>query len=232
LEDARDLRFGAFLAGSEAPASTANLWIAGMKVKHQHENSCCGRALAYALQLAHRSTSKEFSAFDAYYKGRFVMGTQSRDEGCQLRPMFNALQKLGCASESVSPSTDSSRVNLPPTWAAQKSAHKWRGVRRYFSVTGKNMPHEARIALSRGMPVVGGWMVSQRFRKFAGGEVFQHDPEETIIGGHAMCVVGFEKDEFTLVNSWGREWADRGFARVSSNFLEQAMSLWVCDVAV
>ena len=33
---------------------------------------------------------------------------------------------------------------------------------------------------------------------------------ERILGGHALCVVGYNSDGFILRNSWGSNWSDRG----------------------
>jgi hypothetical protein len=37
-------------------------------------------------------------------------------------------------------------------------------------------------------------------------------------GGHAVAMVGYEKDSFIVRNSWGTGWADRGYAYASNDY--------------
>jgi hypothetical protein len=76
--------------------------------------------------------------------------------------------------------------------------------------------------LAQGAPVAIGMMVGQSFMQpMMGQDVWQ--PEEsdrsmTGFGGHAMCVVGYDDKKyggsFLLMNSWGPEWGNNGFAWV------------------
>ena len=34
-------------------------------------------------------------------------------------------------------------------------------------------------------------------------------------GGHAVCIVGWDKDGFIILNSWGKSYADKGFVKIS-----------------
>jgi hypothetical protein len=45
-------------------------------------------------------------------------------------------------------------------------------------------------------------------------------------GGHAWLVTGYnsDRDEFTMVNSWGKDWADGGRARIASAVLWKLLS--------
>lgn len=44
-----------------------------------------------------------------------------------------------------------------------------------------------------------------------------HSPPKTY-GGHAVLIVGFTDDGFIIKNSWGRPWADNGYAIVSYDY--------------
>ncbi len=47
-------------------------------------------------------------------------------------------------------------------------------------------------------------------------------------GGHAVSLVGYDKNYFYVMNSWGEKWGDSGFAYASINYTKQAFyrSLW------
>ena len=47
---------------------------------------------------------------------------------------------------------------------------------------------------------------------------------DTLLGGHAVCIVGYNKDGFILRNSWGKNWGKEGYTLLKykdfSNFFE------------
>ncbi|MFT4032233.1 MAG: DUF4384 domain-containing protein [Siphonobacter sp.] len=73
-------------------------------------------------------------------------------------------------------------------------------------------------ALSEGYPVVIGMETPLSF--FAAREVWEPAPgdENTKGNGHAMCVIGYDDSKFggafRIINSWGDQWADKGFCWV------------------
>jgi hypothetical protein len=85
--------------------------------------------------------------------------------------------------------------------------------------------HGIKENLSQGAPVVIGMMVGQSFMKpMLGKDVWDpEDGDEQMMGfgGHAMCVVGYDDTKyggaFLLMNSWGSEWGQNGFAWVRYN---------------
>ena len=72
--------------------------------------------------------------------------------------------------------------------------------------------------IARDRPVVIGMRVSEKFKDFKGKSNFEElISESETRGGHAMTVVGYDdaRQAFRLVNSWGQQWGDRGFAWIS-----------------
>jgi hypothetical protein len=43
-------------------------------------------------------------------------------------------------------------------------------------------------------------------------------------GGHAVCVVGYDSDRYTIRNSWGVGWGAKGFAFASATYAEVAFT--------
>ena len=64
-------------------------------------------------------------------------------------------------------------------------------------------------------PVSTGFDVHQDFMDWDGKGVYQYDGKSPSIGGHAVLIVGWgiENDVpyWTIMNSWGTEWGDKGF---------------------
>ncbi|NOT51842.1 MAG: peptidase C1A papain [Chitinophagaceae bacterium] len=85
--------------------------------------------------------------------------------------------------------------------------------------------HAIKENLAQGAPVVIGMMVGQSFmQSMKGQDVWQPESgDENMMGfgGHAMCVVGYDDTKysgaFLLMNSWGPEWGNNGFAWVNYN---------------
>ena len=44
------------------------------------------------------------------------------------------------------------------------------------------------------------------------GDNFWIANNDTLIGGHAVILVGYNKDGFIVRNSWGQNWGDKGYS--------------------
>jgi hypothetical protein len=56
-----------------------------------------------------------------------------------------------------------------------------------------------------------------------GGKLDQYLPNATH-GGHAVAIVGYDKDGFIVRNSWGNNWGDKGFAYASPAYAQSAFT--------
>ena len=83
-------------------------------------------------------------------------------------------------------------------------------------------------ALQAGHAVVFGADVDQAFLAYS-GEGIIGPPGGAIAGGHAMCIVGYDHESFTIVNSWTESWGDGGFARLSAEYVgsDYATDFWI-----
>ncbi len=50
-----------------------------------------------------------------------------------------------------------------------------------------------------------------------GGELIEYD-RASARGGHAISIVGYDKDSFIIRNSWGTDWGDAGFAYATNAY--------------
>ena len=71
--------------------------------------------------------------------------------------------------------------------------------------------------LAGGHPVVIAMQPNRDFHRLRGRKVWRAGAPKKGDGGHAVTVVGYSErgQYFTVINSWGRKWGERGFGRIS-----------------
>ena len=226
--DNRDKVWSDRLGASPRTKTSVDLSVPGMQISDQGAtNSCTGYAGAYAMRMAiyHEEgyDPGPLSGLFLYYIGRAVWDGESKDDGSYIRTLFKAMQLQGACIDKVF--TAEAGVFKKPTWRAVRNGFKHKGIRSYRQI---NTVDEARSALSAGIPLVGGWSVGDDFLNWNGGDAYNGEPKS--LGGHAMCVCGYNEDgEFTLVNSWGSDRGEGGFWRVTPEWLLSGGRLWACD---
>lgn len=223
--DARDLPFG--LSESAPPSSyTLRPLVFGVYDQGDSE-TCVSNAIARAIQVqqsAAHLTTPPLSRLSINWHA--CMGNQPGfNGGCRIRDAIKYLQQLGAPDESVWP-FDLNHIATHPSWAAERQGFDRHGIRGYYRVSTLD---GIRSAVSSGKPVVAGWAVDQAFLSRTGPSLVSSFGEP--IGGHAMCIVGYDPDSFELVNSWGTTWRDGGFVRLSNDLTSQASDLWAIDLA-
>jgi C1A family cysteine protease len=76
---------------------------------------------------------------------------------------------------------------------------------------------------------IAGVMVHERFMDAPGGVIPMPEPGCQFLGGHAICIVGFDRRNrmFKFANSWGTQWGDRGFGHIGYPILQALlMDAW------
>lgn len=219
------------MPGATALPSAVNLRHPAIAARDQDgTEACVGFAWAQGLELAYAERGMltgDLSPSWIYFLGRASRGRAGLDAGMQLRDAAKAVVRFGCASEESCPFLPR-KINLSPTWTAYRNAYDRKGVKGYYRIEAGDT-EAVRIALAAGRPVVGGFQVDQSFVNFRGGNVFGQCRGE-ILGGHAVCLLGYDAQSFTLINSWTERWGDGGYARVSPAFVEHGADLWAIDV--
>ena len=108
---------------------------------------------------------------------------------------------------------DEGRCQRPSAGTAARATkfriHDWQVVntKRLDQVKGE---------LAGGHPVVIGMRPNNDFYGLRGRKVWRAGYPEDGDGNHAITVVGYSEpgQYFTIINSWGRRWGERGFARI------------------
>jgi len=228
--DPRDRPLARLGLVSPPPASASLRSRVDSVLDQANTQSCVAHAWDQALRIGDHIDGQRApalgSALFLYYNSRAWHGDEHRDEGTYLRTCAQGLVRFGRAPDRLWP-FDLRRVNDRPSWKAYRSAYDLRGPRGYYRIPSGDLA-AVRSAIAAGKPVVFGMSVDLAFLADDGPSVIG-DPEGRAAGGHAMCIVGYEGDNFEIVNSWGIGWRDGGFAWLTANRLATATDLWAVD---
>lgn len=160
-----------------------------------------------------------------YYNARAYEGMKNSDSGAYIRDGIKAAARMGVCRESLWPYLFSNVFLNPPVEAYQDaSSFKISSYQRL--TTQADMV----ACLASGYPFVFGFSVYSSFYKVgADGIVPMPVSGETLYGGHAVtaCAYDNSKQVFTIRNSWGTGFGDKGDCYMSYEFVDQYSSdLW------
>ena len=223
--DPRDQHFSKFGA-PRAPAS-ASLRKYVVEVLDQVDTSkCVAHSWAQALRMEDKAAgvpSPQLSSRDfLYYNSLAYDGGGFVDQGTQLRSCARGITKFGRPPESACPFKRDPLVERP-SWEAYREAFDHKGPAGYHRITTTT---EIKQAIAMGHPVVGGAMIGESLELHMDG-LYDPDPNEQKIGGHALTFTSYDEASFEVVNSWGRLWGlNGGFARISPRFAATFTDLW------
>jgi hypothetical protein len=201
--------------------------------------SCTGNAIAEAIEIVDKKNNKnlEISRLFIYYQERLLEGTVNQDSGAYIRDGIKACYLYGAPVENLWP-YDTTKFRVRPSNAAYIDAAK-RKVTGYQRCTDfaaiKN-------ALATGNPVVVGFLVYDSFYNIGNNGLMSYPNvgTETLLGGHAVCVVGYNDNyggttgngRFICKNSWGSAWGNNGYFYMPYQVIQNtAMSsdFWVIN---
>ena len=179
------------------------------------------------------TTQDVFSEKFLYYVTRVrVAGWDAKeDSGAYLRDTLSALVKHGVCKEPQFPylkpgQTSSSFEEVPPT-SAYTEALKFQALTYQHIPEGTNGPTRQqalttlKTLLSDGYTFIGGFICYDNLFSATQGVVPLPQGTSKIIGGHAVCFVGYDdaKQQFKFKNSWGLGWGDRGYGYLPYQYL-------------
>lgn len=156
-----------------------------------------------------------------YYNTRLIEKTTASDEGAQIRNAIKSAALYGYPAESQCKYLVSDFAKKP-TPLAYRSAKK-EAITKYMRVE-RNIAHFKSL-LTNGYPVIIGIAVYDSIDKASvtkSGVIPMPKKNETMQGGHAILVVGFDdaKSQFIFRNSWGKSWGDEGHGYLPYAYIE------------
>ncbi len=176
--------------------------------------SCTAHGITGALRydrIKAGGTDAALSRLQLYYDERYIEGTVKQDAGAEIRDGIKVAAKNGVGLETIWPYVISKFKSKPPK-AVYTSALKDRAL-TYSAV--KVDANSVKAALASGFPVIIGISVYESFESQAvanTGIVPMPGANEQLLGGHCIYIVGYGQKPgyFTVRNSWGTGWADKG----------------------
>lgn len=141
--------------------------------------------------------------------------TKGQNTGTAIEDHMTILRDQGIVSLSDFPYVDQLDVQPGDDLVSKAAELKIEGFRE-IPRDGDSVDLRAvKTFLAQGLPVVGGFEIFEDFEDYRGG-VYQ-TTSGTSVGGHAMAVVGYDdrRQALRIVNSWGPDWGEGGFAWVS-----------------
>jgi C1A family cysteine protease len=210
-----DLFYGA--GGNEVPDNVDLRGGFRNKVEDQFRtNSCvanaCVSALEYLIAQQHKDDPNfsypELSRLFAYWEARKVHSLHTVDQGSSIRACVERLTQIGICEEALFPFAQHFVFTRPPEYCyAEAKNHR---VLQYERLDGLG---DMLDCLASGFPFVFGFQVymgSMREGRMTG---VMPMPKGRRGGGHAVCVVGYDKPSkmFIVRNSYGEAWGTNGY---------------------
>lgn len=215
LGDPRDYRF----EGSASLPASVDLRDKMPPVWDQGQlGSCTAFALTAAMAYLH---GIEGSQLWLYYEERKMEHDVRRDAGAQIRDGVKVLNKLGLPREEDWPYVPSKFSKAPPKVANENAlGSRISTYKRLSSISDYCQ------CLAAGSPFVVGISVFESFESdevAKTGIVPMPEKSEQMVGGHAVCVVGYTATgDFIVRNSWGELWGMRGYFILPYAYLASA----------
>lgn len=218
--DSRDVPMRAILPRITAPAMVDYTGRMSPVLNQGEEGTCVAFASVvgmkeYQEQEEHRRLI-ELSPRYLYHLCKQMDGIPDQ-EGTFPRVAMKALAEKGVCPEACWPYR--SYQTDRPCPAADTEAFPFR-IRTYARLSGIE---EMERSLSINGPFLAGVDVFSAWFEDHGGRISLPGPEETSLGGHAVCVMGYSRDGnyFKFKNSWSVDWGDGGYGYFSYEYMDR-----------
>lgn len=153
-----------------------------------------------------------------YYRERLIEHSVKSDSGAMIRDGVKVLNKYGLPPLADWPYDPAKFAIAPPTLV---NSHA--GDRKISGYARLDTVHDYRQCLAASTPFVVGITIFEDFesaRVAKSGRVRMPAKSETMLGGHAVLVVGYAHDGSWIVrNSWGPSWGDAGYFHLPHDYL-------------
>lgn len=156
-----------------------------------------------------------------YYNSCAIDGDAGQDNGTTRSSMMKAIAKWGICRESLWP-YNPMMVSNPPDASCYKEGADHVVVADY--ALDNTVIDQLKQCLVQGYPFIIGIAVYESFMNedvAKTGMVPMPAPSENMLGGHAMCCVGYDdsKSAFLVRNSWGSSWGLSGYCWIPYSYL-------------
>ncbi len=195
--------------GSQGRQSSCTAWAVGYSLRTY-----------YQMRIHHSDVKKLSNRFSpAFIYNSLVKG--DCDIGTRIPDALNFLKNEGIATLGEFPYDPDSCTRLPDAQTI-RSASAFR-ILGWEALDVKRLD-DLKGQLARGHPVVVAMTMPDSFERFIGRSTFNATDQPR--DAHAMVLTGYSdsKAAFKLINSWGIDWGDAGFAWVSYDAMQRYLS--------
>lgn len=205
-----------------------------------NQSTCVGWAVAYAqlstqqnlLMGVSNGVEKWSRAMDPYYVYNYINQGRWCQEGSRMVDAMAVLKVNGTKPFVWDPWLScNAKVTYSDFTTALASNYR---ISDFFALGRENLAQKAKEALANGFIVSVGVNLTESFQAGAAVNygVWSPGSNEKFIGGHAMCVVGYDNYKyggaFEVMNSWGSEYGENGFVWIKySDFNSYVSEAWV-----
>lgn len=183
-------------------------------VRDQGRQGSCSAMTAAALKEIHE---KKELGFKDYMSPQFIYNLRANkpSEGMTPRDTMKILHKHGVVPEQLYPYKTNKRI----TTELFNNAKNFR-ISGYAKV---NCIYSAKSAiLSDGLLYAGFPVYNPNNPMFWR----QTNSSQPMLGGHAVAIVGWNKDSFIIRNSWGRDWGYNGYCYYPFEYWGEHWEIW------
>ena len=189
--------------------------------------TCVGFAMGYygisTIHNAYFDRSNEYEklvhSFDPFYA--YTINRTNCDKGLNMLDAFRNFSIYGAKKMFFSPIdidcdnpiSDESLENIQG-YLSPYQLEKF----EFIQVINPRFIENVKTSIFNKLPVMIGTNITESLYDVGlnqGNALWSPKGDEKSIGGHAMCVVGYDDDlnggSFRIVNSWGTDWGDNGF---------------------
>lgn len=224
------------------PEAVSLAKFAPNRMNQGQQGSCVAWSSAYGARTILEAASTNQDPNQVAYSPSFLYNNIALEDcqGSYIQRAMEFMQNRGAVpfSDFAYDENDCSRQGGAQliNEASQNKIHGFTRLTESADVNGINI-RAVKEHLAKDAPVVIGMMVGGSFMQEMMGQKVWHpsdmDRQQMGFGGHAMCVVGYddrvEGGAFQIMNSWGPEWGQNGFAFIRygdfKEFVKEAYGL-------
>lgn len=182
--------------------------------------SCTGQSSIGAFTFEHGGGP--YSRLAQYYWTRELEGTVATDSGAQIRDAVKVLADSGAGLEADWPYDTDKFADEPPAKEVQEAA-----ANKLITYSSLVTPDDFKTCLVDGFPFIFGAAIYDSFETdevASTGIVPTPGQFDQVIGGHAICCIGFKhifgELYYEVRNSWGTSWGDGGYCWFPAAYME------------
>ncbi len=224
------------------PEAVSLLKFAPTRGNQGQQGSCVAWSCAYSAQTILTAAATGSDPDQIVFSPSYLYN-QIKLEGCQgsyLQRAMESMRSNGGVPLTQYPYSDQDCDRLPGPQDRQLG--KQNVIHGFTRITNGDNINEISVRgikehLAKDAPVAIGMMVGQSFMQdMMGQELWQPGPMDESqmgMGGHAMCVIGYDDRKFggafQIMNSWGPEWGKNGVGWVKygdfKNYVREAYGI-------